>query len=379
MAIEYYVYYLYYKFLGFPFVIRVAVIAIMLYAPFLTFAFCSIINHKIRLYKKSKLKKSAVEKYRDKIEQCITSERAYSIEEIGTSLACKVNKLSDKKKRIITNIILELKNKHANINLSNYHKIVEYFNLLQFWENKLKYAKIAYKKKALRKLEDLDIEIPGAVITPLTYHRNRYLRKRARAYYLYFSKNDPYKFFDEDFDNTFNNWDIVEIHRVLEHRVKKEGLPNLSQWLKNSHNNNFKCFLIDEINFFQQKESAPYLIDIIKNDNDLKLIKHSIDALAKLNYMKAEPFLIAEYAMQPVTIQQSSLKAIGQFQTGKALPFLKEAYISAHDVETRQEALRAIYNYGKEGRTLFSEMRKQVSEPFLKILFEHITNPLIKA
>lgn len=377
MAIRYYIYYIYYSFLGFPFVVRTAVLGVIVYTPFLLYAFYTIIISRRRSAKKVKLKKEINNKYREKIEHFISSEKIYSMEDIGSSLACKVNKLSPKMKRLITNTILELRNYTSGINNANYLKIIEYFDLFQFWEGKLKYGSTATKKKALRKLDDLGIEVPGAVITPLTYNRNPFLRKRARSYYLYFSKNDPYKFFDEEFDKTFNDWDIVEVHRTLIRR-SKDGLPNLSQWLKNSNNSKFKCFIVDEIRFFRQKESAYYLLDIVKTDDDIELVRHCVQALGDINYTKAEEELITDHALQPLAIQQSIIETIGKFNTGNALGFLKDAYWNAHDTETRKYALRAIYNYGKEGRALFASMKEKEAGYLSRLLFEHVSNPLIK-
>jgi len=375
MFIEYYLYYLYYTFLGFPFIIRVAVFAITVFVPVFAIAFFTLTHVRQRYYQKRRLQEILRKKYYDKIRSIITSEKMYLPNEIETTLNCNVKKLSKKKKRILTNNILKIYDREEFVNESNYQRLIDYFGLRQFWEGKLKYGTLASRQRALRKLDDFDIEIPGSVITSLTYNRNQYLRKRARSSYMYFSKNSPFKFLDENFDKTFNNWDKVEIHRMLNRRLDK-GLPNLSQWLKNSENSDFQCFLVDEIKHFNQDICAPYLHEMLETQ-DIMLRKHCIEALGEMRYCESEKSLVNSYAMQPLIVQQSIIKAVQKLNTGKSLSFLEQAYNDAHDSESRIAILRAIFNYGEKGKVLFASMKNGASG-FSALVFEHVSNPLIK-
>ena len=193
---------------------------------------------------------------------------------------------------------------------------------------------------------------------------------------MLFSKNNPFKFFDEDFDRSFNEWDKIDIHRVLVRR-SKEGLPNLTQWIKHSQNVNFKCFLVDEIKYFKQYESAPFLLELIDNTLDINLRKHCIEVIGDLDYKEAEDTLTKDYNLQPVILQNSIIKTIEKLKTGKALPFLRNAYYNSHNVESKLIILKAIFNYGYEGNQLFFNMKERES-PFSKLIFEHVNNPLIK-
>lgn len=375
MALDYYFYYIYYTFLGFPFIIRVAAAFICFYTPFFLFSTFKLINARQKFYRKRKLQKQLRGQYADQITDIITSPEKIYDEDIKNKINCNIKKLSNNKKRILTNLILSIQTKEKSINEGNYQRVVEYFELRQFWEGKLKYGSLAARQRALRKLDDLDIEIPGSVITSLTYNRNQYLRKRARSSYVYFSKNDPFKFFDEDFDKTFNDWDKIEIHKMLDRR-SREGLPNLSQWIKNSKNSKFQCFLVDEIRYFNQRECLPHLLEML-NTHDITLLKHIIDALGEMKYKEAEKQIIKDYALQPRIIQQCVIKAVHKLNTGKSLSFLEAAYNNVHDRESEIIILRAIYNYGEQGRQLFNSM-KTVSGGFSKLIFDHVSNPLIK-
>ena len=375
MFLEYYLYYLYYTFLGFPFIIRVAVVAISIFIPFFIIALLTLTDKRQRHYRKKKLQEKLRREYLDKIISIITSKEAYSHANIEKALNYNVKKFTNRKKRLLTNNILYIYGKEEYINKGNYLRVIDYFDLRQFWEKKLKYGSLASRQRALRKLDDFDIEIPGSVITSLTYNRNQYLRKRARSSYMYFSKNSPFKFLDENFDNTFNDWDKVEIHRMLSRRGG-ENLPNFTQWIKNSDNSEFQCFLVDEIRHFKQDKSSPLLLEMIEMQ-DVKLRKHCIEALGEMKCFEAEETLIRSYALQPHSVQKAIVVAIQKMNTGKALRFLEEAYNSTHDSGSRIIVLKAIFNYGESGRLLFDSMKKR-SEGFSLLIFEHVSNPLIK-
>jgi len=374
MFIEYYLYYFYYTFLGFPFIIRVAVIAITIFFPFYLFIFYRFAKARNEFKKKKKLQRILQNKYGDKIKRIITSQKIYLLEEIAGEMNCNVKKLSGRKKRLLTNKILALRNQEDYINQINYQNVIAYFNLQSYWERKLKYGTMASRQRALRKLDDFNIEIPGAVIASLTNNKNKFLRKRARSYYMHLSKNSPYKFFDENFDTTFNEWDKIEIHRILS-KKSEEGLPNLTQWIKNSKNSEFKCFLVDEIKHMKQKESCYYLLEIL-DTQDIKLRKHCIDTLGELKCHMAEKRLIESYQQQPVIIQRSIVKTIQKLNSGEALSFLEEAYFDAHDDESKIIILYAIYNYGDAGRKLFEAIEKD-AEGFSKLIFQHVGNSLL--
>jgi len=375
MFLEYYLYYFYYTFIGFPFVIRVAVASITVFIPFFLIALFKFLQYRKRFYRKRKRREEFRHKFGDKISDIISSKNHYYIDNIEHIIQYNVKKLNKFEKRVLTNLILKIRKETAYINDSNYQRLIEYLQLRQFWEKKLKYGRLSYKQRALRKLDDLDIEIPGSVITSLTYNRNRYLRKRARSSYMYFSKHSPFKFFDEDFDKTFNDWDKIEIHRMLSRRTDIT-IPSLTQWIRNSKNVRFQCFLIDEIKYFDQKECAPYLLSMI-DAADVEMKRHIIETLSEIKYNEAEQSFIKDYTLQPQVIQQSIIKAVQKLNTGNALSFLEDAYNTAHDKDSEIIILRAIYNYGQQGKKLFNELYEK-SYGFSKIIFSHVSNPLIK-
>lgn len=376
MLIEYYLYYFYYTFWGFPFIIRVAVLVITIFIPL--FCLLMIVLAKIRKNHstKEKLIRSTKNRYEDRIGHIITTDKIYPPNAIHEIMGCNVGKLSGKRKEAFTNKILAIYSAEKRINKYNYRNLINYLELQPYWEKKLKNGAMTSRLKALRKLDGFNIEMTGVLIASLTNNRNTFLRKRARSYYLHLSKNSPYKFLNEDFDKTFNNWDKIELHNVLMEKAG-EGIPNLTQWIKNSNNSKFKCFLVDEIKYLNQKEGCLYLLEILDTP-DMELRKHCVDALGDLQCRAAEKILIKSYTQQPLLIQQSVIKTIRKLYTGEALSFLEDAYLTAHDSDTKMIALYAIYNYGGAGRKLFESLKPH-TEGFSQLMFEHISNDLLQS
>ena len=376
MDITYYLYYLYYTFLGYPFIIRVIVFFDYIFIFILILTIITMIISKQRSYQRIKwLKEKLDKKYTNPIVNIITSQKDYTSDEIAATLHCNVKKLSYPEKRILTNMLFHISEHESPVNPKNYQNLIVYFNLLQFWEKELKFGNTVAKARALRKLDDIKMEVPGSIIASLAFNRNPYLRKKARASHIYYSKVNPFKFFDEDFDKTMNDWDKIEIHRMLARRQNK-GLPIFTQWIKNSNNSNFRCFLVNEIKLFNQKEAAPFLTEIM-DTHDVMLRKESIDALGELGYQEAEEWMIKDFMIQPLSVQHSIIRAIQKLYTGNALPFLEDAYHSAHDSESKILITKAIFNYGDAGKEVFYRL-KEGTKGFSRIIFEHVSNPLIK-
>ncbi|WP_163212072.1 hypothetical protein [Bacteroides sp. 519] len=375
MMIEYYLYYFYYTFLGFPLVIRIAVLFTTIACPFILFCIVRFIHIKNKTKKYARYKKRLEEKYQSQLSEILSDKRIYIYSDIHNLLKADTKKLKKRDKQILTDIFIELSRQIPDLNNDNYTNAIEYFRIPAYWEREINYGNTATKYNALCKFDEMHIDISGSVITPITYSRNKPLRKKARASFIHLNKHTPFKFFGEDFDCDFNSWDKIEIHRFLSLK-RKESVPLLTQWIKSAKNNHFICFLIDEIKILQQKECAPFLHTLIESDN-LMISEHCIDALGELMYRPAEKTLIEKYPLQPLSIQQSIIRTVSKLKTGKALLFLEKAYQTNYDNENEKIILKAIYNYGEEGRKLFDGLKKK-AVGFSKLAFDHVSNPLIK-
>ncbi len=379
MGLEYYLYYIYYTFLGMPFIIRVSTISLTFFIPM--YLLCSHVFLKNRrfFYRTKNIDADLAEKYETTLHSILTSEKQLLPEDLDKLLPAKIKKLNKKKKERLSHLICCIHHKIPHINYENNRVLIDYLDIRRYWEKKLKHGSLIQKRKSLLRLDDLKIRVSGSILTDLTYHRNKYLRKRSRSSYLSFTRNDPFKFLEEDFDESINNWDKIELHHVLEKRAETGGLPNLARWVLRSDNLDFQCFMVDEIAHFNQMENIPVLVQLINEEETPPLLRmHCIKALSKMNHQEIEPDLFRLYSIQPQYVQRTIIQATGDLTTGNALPFLIEAYENAIDDDWRIMILSVIYNYGKKGEECFYAMKdKQKKEDFSYLIFEHVSNPLL--
>ncbi len=370
----FYIYYFYYSFIGYPFLLQFAVFFLFVFSLAIIIAAGRfswvILDH----YRKKRFQQRLYYRYLTPVTEVITARENFVLQDIAPVIRCNVKNLKAREKRILTNILLRIRNREKRINEENFRVVVDYFEIRQFWEKKMRHGRTAMKLKALRKLDELNIAAQGSIISPLTYSRNPQVRKKARVFYMLFSKTNPFKFLEEDFDPSFDNWDKVEIHRVLVQR--EDQLPLISQWLKKSDNPAYQAFMIDEIRFFNQQRCIPYLLETIRG-HDAFLRERCIEALAAMDYKAAEADFMREYPLQPLGVQKSIIRAIRMFQTGKALFFLEDAYRVTPDVDLKMLILRAVLNYGAAGKELFYMMQHKAPQKE-RVFFDHVSNPLIK-
>ena len=287
MGIEYYLYYIYYSFLGMPFIIRVSIVSLSVFVPL--YLICAYVYIR-RIRRESRIKNIDEEierKYKSTLEMILTSRKMLLPEDYDELLPQKLKKMSavtmQRFSKLISSICKE--NENIYVNYENNMTILDFLRIRQFWEKKLKHGSAMQKRNSLLRLDNLNIRVSGAVLTDLTYNRNVFLRKRSRSSLLNFTHSNPYKFLEEGFDENLNDWDKIELHHILERQSNKRSLPNLASLILRSEDLKFQCFLVDEIAFFNQKDNIPTLTQLIKDSKtDSLLLNHCISASSKMHY-----------------------------------------------------------------------------------------------
>ena len=274
--------------------------------------------------------------YFDRIKEILLTEKAFSSSELHNYLA--VSSYDNSFKRELTNLILEIIDKDPVVNKKNYELLMDELKLKKFWEEELLKGSKKRKERALRKIKGLNLVIAESVLIPMTTIKNSILRRKARSLYIYISKNNPFKFFDNDFDDQFSEWDNIEIHEILS-KKPEETIPNFIHWVQNhSADEDLKSFLVYEMSSYNQKEASPYLLKMIENSG-MKLRQQIIKALGILDYKESAQFLIGIYPVQPSFIQDEILKTLGKFALEENLSFVENAVVNTHNVETKIQGL----------------------------------------
>ncbi|WP_421498060.1 hypothetical protein [Flavobacterium columnare] len=314
--------------------------------------------------------------YLQKIKEIVYSPKEYTLEDIKLVFE---NKKDFKKthKLLITETIIELIAEDEVYDLHNFNEILYFFDLKSFWEERLLKGNLKTKLEGLAQIIKLRLTISESVIISLVYDKNEALRKKARKAYIYLSKHDPFRFFNEDFDSEFTEWDKIQIHEILLKRAK-EFIPNFAQWITRTENIDLKCFFIYETSFYKQQENLPFLLTLLTQTTNSKVRKALIEAIGVLQNNNIEDALIANYDFEPISVQHSIIKTVTETKPDNGLEFLRSAFYKTFDTSLKIRIGRAIYNYDNEGVNLINEMESKIDDGFENLIFKHIKNPLIK-
>ncbi len=325
--IEYYFYWIYYKFIGYPLIIRICSIAVM----FCIIAYLFLLFHIIYgIFKRRKEKRKynkAFDKYYEEMKSISLDSNTLSEEEIADRLEYDTKKRPKPNElRIITQLLTEIKSVHEDeINELNYQTIQTVFQITRFLERELQFGSKRSKIQALKLIQSIN---------------------------------------------------GMELHAILEHR-KKVGYntPTFIKWVNTSAEENVKIFFINEIRLYNETESAPILAKQL-NARSVEIRGEAIKTLGKLKYKEVEPKLIEMYNVQPEEVKRQIISAIADLKTDKALGFLYNAYDEADNWGTKRVILKALYEYSAMGRKTFDQLERK-ADSHTAILFAHTKHPLI--
>lgn len=259
----FYFQFLYAQFVTYPLITRITVLVVTLIAIIYLISVLRLFYLRNMMNRYNRQFHEIKRKYELEIKDIIQNPNNLDKEKINNKLCIFENDNKYKwQKNIFTELLLNLKDQFNSeqLNRGNYMNLIEILQLEEFWEKEISTGSINRKIEGIRKLEELTDDVITGVVAPYLYHRNDGLRKLARNVYLKFEKVDAFKFIaDKKSEADFNKLDELKLHSSFKQKAENNELPLLSQWIENSENINFKCFLIREISFFHQVDSAPYL------------------------------------------------------------------------------------------------------------------------
>lgn len=376
--VEYYFYWLYYKFMGYPLIIRICITTVMLCV--LAY-FCLLINIIYGIFKRKKEKRKYAkihQRYYEKLKEISLEANHLTNEEISDRVEYDEKKrIKSNDIRLITQLLAEIKNKYEDqINELNFQGIQSVFQITRFFERELQFGSQRKKIQSLKLIQSINGYASEAVLVRFLYHRELELRNSARYAYMWLSQGNPFRFFDEDIGMKLRKWDMIELHAILEHR-KKAGYstPSFIKWVNTSAEEDVKIFFINEIKLYNETESAPTLAKQI-NARSPKIRREVILALGGLKYKEIEPKLLEMYNTQPEDVKQSIITAVSEMKTGNALNFFQNVYEEADNWTTKRSILKALYEYSDAGRRTFDELEAKAGSQ-TAILFAHTKNLLI--
>ena len=376
--IEYYFYWVYYKFVGYPLIIRICLITVLFCIIVYLFMLSYIVYGIFKRRKEKRRYNKVSDKYYEMIKAISLDENTLTEEEIVERLHYDSRKRPKPYElRVITQLLTEIKSEYEDqINELNYQTIQTVLQITRFLERELQFGSKRSKIQTLKLIQSINGYASEAVLVRFLYHREIELRNSARYAYMWLSQGDPFRFFDEDISMKLRLWDMMELHAILEHR-KKVGYttPSFIKWVNISAEEKVKTFFINEIRLYNEIESAPILARQI-NARSTEIRSEAIKTLGKLKYKEIESKLIEMYHVQPEEVKRQIITAIADLKTDKSVGFLYNAYDEADNWGTKRVILKALYDYSEMGRQAFEQLEKK-ADSHSAILFAHTKHPLI--
>lgn len=379
MYYDYFLYYLSYLdslYNGYPLIIRMTVVMVMLLAAIAVLGFIQLLFVGYRVKRRERKEKEAREYFEDRLSFVMKSKTVYELEEVKELLHYEGKKVKSWKADILTDIVLSVKdtvNKEEGVNEINYKNCLEVLSIMGFWENRIKKSGLSKRREALQVMGQIDNGVNVGTLSKSTFHKNKHLRKTARELYTEYDNYNPFRFMEDNFDESFTSLDKLRLHSTLIKRDKESKLPNLLRWVNSSKNTDYIIFIIKEISFFKQYETIPTLIMMLEKQENKEVraqIVHTIGDLGSSEYVS---YLIDRFALESTLVREAIITAIGKIKGNTSLSFLIKNYESSEDTNLKMLIARAIKNHGDEGiqalRTFKQNVNNKVSEG---TLLEHV-------
>ncbi|MCC5918108.1 MAG: HEAT repeat domain-containing protein [Cryomorphaceae bacterium] len=267
-----------------------------------------------------------------------------------------------------------VKEDRSVIKSPNYYPIVNALKLIGYFEGRLNFSNTRTKLRIFQTMSELELTISDSKILPFTYSKDNFLKNESRISYVGVSKNEPFKFFEQEAGNRLNQWAQISLLKQFEtHHADR--LPDFGKWIKYTKDDTQKQFCIRMVGHFDQKESVSILIELL-TDNNEKVRREAILALGKMQIEKAEENFREMYYYEPLECQNAIIESITRIRSGKALDFLKDVYKKGGNSDTKRMIAEVIYYYSDEARNYFNQQLDK-AEGFEKLILKHAKNPII--
>ncbi|WP_144062801.1 HEAT repeat domain-containing protein [Sphingobacterium paucimobilis] len=355
MYYDYYLYYLSYLsslYNGYPLIIRITVVMVMVLATITLFGVFRLLYIGFQINRKDKTKRNTQEHFEEKLTFVMRNKVNYEVDEIQELLQYDTSKAKRWKSDVLTDVVLTVKNavyKEGELNEINYKNCIEALRLMGFWEKRIRTSGPDKRKQALQVVGAIDNGVNSGILSKSTFHKNKHLRKTARDLHTSQDSYNPFRFMEENFDEAFTQLDKLRLHSTLIKRSKEGRLPNLLRWINNSKNPNYIVFILREVGFFNQYEAAPTLMEMLDRQENRDVRAQIILTLGELGYLECAPRLIQRFHLETNVVREAIITTMGRLHGSTNLRFLVDTYSGTEDINSKLVIARAIKSHGEQG------------------------------
>lgn len=323
-------------------------------------------------------------KWWDKAVEIIECERELSLDEVAEITGNAVDGIYKRWQRrehlaMLSEIFAEVRARRrgAAANKPLYHNLrmlMEYTGIREYMEVTLREGMGVDKMLLMQMAQQFHLSITESTLSRFFDTENVALRKVTRFYYMYRSKEDPFRFLEQGGDDHYVQLDNLWTHRILEMRSRgKKSIPPLSPYIERAKDERFRALLIRETGWWGTDKDMEHITKYLTCDSDL-CRQASIEALGRKRYKGAEDRLQACYQLQTEQIRRTVLYALLNIGSGHSLDFIANVCRTTTSDATAREALHCLWHYNARARQLFLTFKEKAGEKYYHD-FDYIASP----
>lgn len=372
-TITYYFQYLSATYAGFPLVVRIAVLLIVLMGLLYLISWINI-GVVAFINKRENRRSKKIKRYKKQINEIISSSRNYSESEILETLSIKPP-IQDWMKVHISEYIVD-KIDTSESNHTNVGTVLHALRIPEYWENEIDSGAASRRWKSIRMLDNLSPFVAASVISKKATSERKNIGNYARSVFAKFDSHDAFKFLTEDIDTNFTELDKLRIHNSLKSHRPTEVLPHLLRTALSTGNDDYRIFLINEIQLLGISEDLEPLLDIYKTTKNAAVKAQIIKTLSLLNFREAIPIFIHDYNYTKQNIQEEIIDGLGRLGGSEALAFLEKIYSETNNKEILVKIIQNIYAIEKDKSedSVFRRLQKKNENEFNRKAFSYVEN-----
>ena len=383
-----YITWIYDKFMGFSFIIKIAAISVTTSFILIGLTFLRIIFKGYKDYRWNKLYKRLDDKFGDGIRFVLSPEANPAMTRTEVLDALEIENPDKrnseipkhyKEKLALSRLIYRSRiSDDASLGRRrNLHIMLDIFGIQAFLEDVVNKDKINLKAEAMLMLRAFKLPINQWVSNQLLNSKRHRVRRLAMYASIMSGSNTDMEYFESEFfDRNCCIYDEIQLGYVLQRRIAmKRQLPNLAQLALHQSVPSTKAVFVRLMHQFKQAEHCDELEEEFTHTHNKELRQEICRTWGYLGYKPGEPLMQEIILSQPDDVKVSIMHALTRLNTGKSLEVLTDGFRNNSDQLVKYEALRCLYSYGPEGRKRFRELELAASKSD-KRLFEFFSNPL---
>ena len=386
-----YVMWLYNEFMEFSFIIKIAAISVTFSAMLIIFTVLKMLWNGWKNRKWNKLYKKLDKKYGEGIRYVLSPEAGGNLsrKEIIESLDLDEEERNEKK-----NILKNNKEKLTFARLvyrcriseeaslgrrKNLHILLDIFQIPPYLEEVVNNGRMRLKAEVLTMMRAFKLPVNQWIANQLRNSKRYRVRRLSMYASIMSSSNQDLEYFESEFfDKNCCIYDEIQLGYVLQRRkAMKRKIPNLAQLAANQSVPTTQAVFVRLMRQLEQAEYCNELEELFQNSNNKELTQEICRTWGYLKYLPGEELMQDIILTQHDDTKVAIMHALARIKTGKSLDVLVDGYRNSGDQHVRYEALRCLYNYGREGYLKFKELEAKAPE-IDKRIFEFFNNPITR-